>query len=182
MYIITMKGDFVVNFLKVIKDIVIDVGTSMSRVPYKGFRYSDFNQYGYNDRKNYVGFKNLERRGLIKDEGDDHFVFTKHGQDWMHRSIIKYFTLKSGGKWDKKWRVIIFDIPQELHKERVKLRQKLKSLGFFMLQKSVFIFPYSCEEEIGDICARLGVGDYVDILIAESAGSQEKELLKVFNL
>ncbi len=177
-----MKGDFVVKFLEAIKDTVVDVGISVSKVPYKGFRYSDFNRYEYKNRKNYVGFKNLERRGLIKDEGDDRFTFTKHGQDWIHRSIIKYFMLKSRGKWDKKWRVIIFDIPQELHKERVKFRQKLKSLGFFMLQKSVFIFPYFCKEEIGDICVRLGVSDYVDILVAESAGSQEKELLKVFNL
>ena len=72
--------------------------------------------------------------------------------------------------------------PQELHKERVKFRLRLKSLGFVALQKSVFVFPYSCDEEIGDIARNLGVDSYVDIIMAESVGSREDEFLKIFNL
>lgn len=177
-----MKGDFVIKFLEGLGETVVDIGTTWSRIPYKGVRYSDFNIYGYNSRKKYVGFKNLERRGFIKNKGDDYFIFTKRGQDWLQRSFIKHTKIKTGGKWDKKWRVIIFDIPQELHKERVKLRKKLQSLGFAALQKSVLVFPYPCEEEVGDICQKLGVGDYIDVLVAESIGSKEGEFLKIFNL
>ena len=90
--------------------------------------------------------------------------------------------MKNGGVWDRKWRIIIFDIPQELHRERIKFRRKLKSMGFFMLQKSVFVFPYPCNEEITDLSNILGVTDYVDIIIAESPGLKEQELLKIFNL
>ena len=177
-----MRGDFVINFLETLKDIAIDIGVGWSRISYKGVRYSDFNIYGYENRKKYVGFKNLARRGFIRNIDDDCFVFTKSGQKWLSNSFIRYFRTKSGGKWDKKWRVVIFDIPQELHKERVKFRKKLKYLGFIMLQKSVFIFPYPCSEEVGDICKDLGVGDYIDILIAESPGFRETELLKTFKL
>ena len=97
-------------------------------------------------------------------------------------SIKKYFKNKVRGKWDKKWRLIVFDIPEEMHKERVNFRKKIKLLGFEMIQKSVFIFPYPCEEEIADIAGRLGVSDYIDILIAQSAGFKEEELLKTFGL
>ena len=51
-----------------------------------------------------------------------------------------------------------------------------------MIQKSVFIFPYPCEEEISDVANKLKVGDYVDLIIADSAGFKEKEFLKVFDL
>ncbi len=171
-----MKGDFIVIFLEILKD----MGREWSQIPYKGFRYSDFNRYGYNTKKRYFGFKNLEQRGLIKNKDKNKFIFTKNGYEWLKKSHLRYF--KNKGKWDKKWRVVIFDVPQELHLKRVKFRNKLKSLGFVMLQKSVFTFPYPCHEEIGDICKSLNISDYVDIIIAESVGFKEKELIKIFDL
>ena len=51
-----------------------------------------------------------------------------------------------------------------------------------MIQKSVFIFPHPCFEEISDIAASLKVSDYIDIITAETAGFKEKELLKIFSL
>ena len=89
-----MKGDFVIKFLEELRDTVVDIGTAWSRIPYKGFRYSNFNMYGYESRKKYIGFKNLERRGFIKNKGVDYFMFTKNGQDWLRRSVIKYFKAK----------------------------------------------------------------------------------------
>lgn len=177
-----MRGDFVVKFLTTFAQIVRDIGIGWSRIPYKGFRYSDFNIYGYETRKTYYGFKNLQRRGLIRNKSKDSFTFTQKGKKWLDKSLIRYFKTKSGGKWDKKWRIVIFDIPQEMHKERVKFRKKIKSLGFVMLQKSVFVFPYLCEEEISDIARGLKVSDYVDVITAESAGFKENELLKIFDL
>ena len=177
-----MKADFVIKFLEGLRDTVVDIGVGWSRISYKGVRYSDFNIYGYNNKKKYAGFKNLERRGFLRNRDDDHFIFTKNGQEWLRTSFVKYLKIKNNGKWDKTWRVVIFDIPQELHKERIRLRSKLKSLGFAALQKSVLVFPYSCEEEVGDICSVLGVSDYVDVIVAKSIGSREKELTKIFNL
>lgn len=176
-----MKGDFIIKFLEVIKDIALELGTGWARIPYKGVRYSNFDIYGNDLRKKYTGFKNLEKRGLIK-MNNDRFSFTKSGQKWLSLSLKRYFIKQSNGKWDKKWRIVIFDIPEELHSARVRFRRKLKSLGFVMLQKSVFVFPYPCHEEIGDICNKLEVSDCVDIIVAESAGFKEKELLKIFNL
>lgn len=78
--------------------------------------------------------------------------------------------------------MIIFDIPQELHENRNRFRQKIKGLGFFMLQKSVFIFPYPCEKELAEICRKLKISDYIDIIIADSIGFREQEVEKVFKL
>jgi DNA-binding transcriptional regulator PaaX len=51
-------------------------------------------------------------------------------------------------KWDGKWRIVIFDIPEKKRVSRNALRAKLRDLGFKELQKSVFVFPYECRKEI----------------------------------
>jgi len=128
----------------------------------------------------YKGFKNLEYRGLIQKSGGG-YKFTKKGTTWYKKLSFKYFKIKHK-KWDKKWRVVIFDIPKEFDKKRDIFRGKLKELGFYMLQKSVFIFPYSCENELKDLCSMIGIEDYVDILVAESGGLREGELKEIYNL
>jgi phenylacetic acid degradation operon negative regulatory protein len=49
-------------------------------------------------------------------------------------------------KWDGKWRIVIFDIPEQYAVLRNKIRTILKRAGFRQLQLSVWIFPYECEE------------------------------------
>jgi len=73
-------------------------------------------------------------------------------------------------KWDGKWRMVAFDIPEKYKKGRDALRHKLKKIGFCELQKSVFITPYDCRKEIGFLVdsfelskyVRFGVLEYVD--------------------
>ncbi|KKS01165.1 MAG: repressor in the phenylacetic acid catabolism [Candidatus Yanofskybacteria bacterium GW2011_GWA2_41_22] len=177
-----MKEKFIIRFLEELISAFGELSRSLGRVSYKGFRYNDFSIDLSDDSKKYFGFKNLERRGIIRRKNSDEFIFTKNGQKWFQESHTRYFKNKNNGKWDGKWRVIIFDIPQELHNERIRFRKKIKSLGFVMLQKSVFIFPYPCDDEIGDICGNLNISDFVDIIVAESPGFREAELRKIFNL
>ena len=49
-------------------------------------------------------------------------------------------------KRDGKWRMV-FDIPTS-HEARHVFQRKLKSLGFFQMQRSVYVCPYPCEKEI----------------------------------
>jgi DNA-binding transcriptional regulator PaaX len=73
-------------------------------------------------------------------------------------------------KWDGKWRMVAFDIPEKFKNGRDALRHKLKKVGFCELQKSVLITPYNCKEEIMLLVkffelrryVRFGVLDYVD--------------------
>lgn len=51
-------------------------------------------------------------------------------------------------KWDKRWRIVIFDISHLKNLQRNTFRGKLKELGFYPLQKSVWIHPFPCKDEI----------------------------------
>lgn len=50
--------------------------------------------------------------------------------------------------WDRKWRIVISDIPERIKKVREAFRYHLKNLGFKKLQKSVFVIPYECRNEV----------------------------------
>ncbi len=63
--------------------------------------------------------------------------------------------------WDGKWRFIIFDIPEKFRVGRNALREKIKKLGFYELQKSIFIFPYECSNETEFIVEFFGINKYV---------------------
>jgi len=130
--------------------------------------------------------KKLIERRLVKlstnNRGQKVLRLTEKGRIKLQEYKLSELQIIKPKKWDSKYRVIIFDIPQELHNERIRFRKKIKSLGFVMLQKSVFIFPYPCDDEIGDICGNLNISDFVDIIVAESPGFREAELRKIFNL
>ena len=169
------KKGFVEKFIEGLGELAGNLADVWMRTSYKGFSYNKF-------LGNSRGFRNLKQRGIIKDVNHNHFIFTSQGRQWLKQSLFRYSSYLHKGPWDKKWRIIIFDIPQEKHIARVRFRNKLKSLGCVMIQKSVFVFPYPCHKEIGDIAGYLEISDHVDILIAESVGFKEAGFLKIFGL
>lgn len=173
-----MKGEFISKFIKGVVSAGKDVYQIYNWTPiyYKGFLVS-----GYSRKKLYSGFKNLEHRGIIKEIQDGKYKFTENGKMWFRLSLLRYHK-ESGTKWDNKWRIVIFDIPQELHNKRNQFRRKLKSLGFHMIQKSVFVFPYPCEEELAGYCSQLKISDYINIVSANDLGFVEDEVKNIFSL
>ena len=99
----------------------------------------------------YDSFRNLQKYNLIgiSEEGDKTVVrLTKEGQHKLLKYKFEDLQIKKPGKWDRKWRVVIFDIPEQFKLARESLRRKLQEMGFYKLQKSVWVYPYPCEDEI----------------------------------
>jgi DNA-binding transcriptional regulator PaaX len=95
-------------------------------------------------KKIYDNLYHLKKKGLIKEiskNGKRFFELTKKGE--MQELLIKASInpIKKEA-WDGKWRLAIFDIPEEAREKRDKLRRLLKENGFIKLQASVFINPY----------------------------------------
>ena len=86
-----------------------------------------------------------------------------------------------GRTWDGKWRLVVFDIPEKLRKGRDALRAKIKELGFYELQKSVFVFPYECRDEIDFIVEFFGLRKYVRYGVLEFIDN-ELHLKEIFDL
>lgn len=48
--------------------------------------------------------------------------------------------------WDGKWRMVMFDVPEQRRRVRDQLRQLLQSAGLMRLHDSVWVHPYPCDE------------------------------------
>lgn len=51
-------------------------------------------------------------------------------------------------KWDGKWRIAIFDISDKKRHHRDFFRKQIETLGLYRLQKSVYVYPYPCFDQI----------------------------------
>jgi DNA-binding transcriptional regulator PaaX len=74
--------------------------------------------------------------------------------------------------------MLIFDVPERLRKGRNALRWKIKKLGFYELQKSVFVIPYECKEEIDLVVSYFDLKSYVHYGILEIVGDETNQKLK----
>lgn len=84
-------------------------------------------------------------------------------------------------KWDGLWRVVSFDIPEKYRNGRDALRIKLRKIGFYKLQQSIFITPYKCEEELRDLVKYFKLEKYVRIGTLQWIDN-EKDLKDIFKL
>jgi len=139
----------------------------------------------YPNKKISDTFYNLKRQKLIKIQSKNHQIYislTKEGKNkagWLQIDNLKIAKPK---KWDKKWRVVIFDIAQlkKLHREA--FRGKLKELGFYPLQKSVWIHPFDCRDEIELLKDFFGLLEKeLRLIIAEDVGNDNK-LKEIFKI
>jgi DNA-binding transcriptional regulator PaaX len=99
-------------------------------------------------------------------DGSEKAYLTPSGQTFALKYQFRNLVIKKPRNWDKKWRIVLFDIPEEKRKIRDALRKKIKRLGFLEFQKSVFIFPYPCPDEINFVINFWDIHNYVYYLEA----------------
>lgn len=139
----------------------------------------------YKKRMFYDTFYNLKKQGCIKIENKNHQVYislTEKGKkkaNWMQIDELK---INKPKKWDKKWRIVMFDISQLKTLHRNAFRGKIKELGFMPIQKSVWAQPYDCKDEIYLLRDFFGLTSYEISLIVAEELDNEDNLKKLFNL
>jgi CRISPR-associated endonuclease Cas2 len=124
----------------------------MSRFLPKIIRYAKYRkkQKAYEKKRFYNAFYKLRQRGFVKMEyrGKQLYIsLTEEGRQWAGKYQIDDLEIKKPKKWDKNWRILIFDIKDKQKVKREALRGKLKELGLYQLQKSVWICPYEFQKE-----------------------------------
>ena len=137
---------------------------------YKKKKYLD-NSIGNLLEKGYIKFE-------INNQGKKFVKLTQKGE----KEVLKYklgdLKIKKPKRWDKKWRVVIFDIREKRRKTRNLLRSTLNRLGFVKLQNSVWIFPYECEELVIMLKSSLFLGK--DVLYMRVDNIENDQWLKKF--
>lgn len=113
--------------------------------------------YKGDDRKRIVktdaAFGYMRRRKYIEVEEHDSGItvrITKQGLFSTKNKILRLLpsTIPRPKRWDKQWRLIMFDIPTEHRATRNAFRTLIRRIGAVQLQKSVWIYPFDCSEQI----------------------------------
>ena len=133
----------------------------------------------------YNSFYYLRKKGLLKMEyrGKQLYVsLSDEGKLLAKKYSIDELKIKKPKHWDKKWRILIFDIEERYRSKREMLRGKLKELGLYQLQKSVWVCPYQFQEEVEILRNFFGFNGEEMTMIIASEIEKERELKNFFNL
>lgn len=109
----------------------------------------------------------LVQRGFLKYDGNK-LRLTEAGKKKLRSLELHDYQIPRPKRWDKKWRVLVFDIPETRRSLREKVRRTLMEVGFIRLQDSVWIFPYPCEDLITLLKADFKIGKDVLYMIVDT--------------
>ncbi len=91
--------------------------------------------------------------------------------DGGNRRVLEYnldtLKIEKPARWDKVWRMVIFDIPEEQKRGRNALASTLKRFGFYPMQKSVFVYPFECRDEVDFAVEIFQLRPYVRFLLVK---------------
>lgn len=126
----------------------------------------------------------LKKKGLIKFTDQDRFTLTEGGKGILLKFEIDKIKLAdfNAKEWDGNWRVLIFDIPEVNRAARDVFRNKIQELGFYTLQKSVYVTPRPCERKISELAKMLKINKEVHVLEARRLGPNEAKIRRFFGI
>jgi len=139
----------------------------------------------YGKKKVYDTFSRLRRAGYLKVEKHNHQIYislTEEGRKKAGRFQVNNLQIKKPRRWDGFWRIIIFDIIQPQRIKREALRGFLRRLELYPLQKSVWVHPHNCKDEIKLLRDFFGLSENeLRMIVAKDIGN-DREIRKHFNL
>ncbi len=137
------------------------------------------NDYKFNTQIKQA-LKRLNQRGLVEISGGK-VALTGKGKKELAFFEMKKKMIKRPKRWDKKWRVVIFDIWERRRQTRDGMRHYLSQLGFVNLQYSVWIYPYECGDVVELFKAQYKLRSAVHYLVVEKIDDVDK-FKKMFSL
>lgn len=139
---------------------------------------------GYKKRRLKQVLKRLHQQKAVEvvDTKDGYVVrITQNGLTKALKYKLDEMKIKEQKSWDKKWRIVIFDISEGKKRLRDEFRRRLKQMGFFALQESVFVHAYPSFNEVEFLRQIYGVDIEVTYILATKIEGQDnlKEIFKL---
>lgn len=108
---------------------------------------------------------------VIDVDGQEVVKLTQKG----HTKYLKFKLekLSLNGRWDGKWRIVMYDISKLKRKQQENFRRILKYINFLKLQKSVYITPFPCEDQIAYLREYFGIGKEVLFMMVDKIENEE---------
>jgi hypothetical protein len=108
----------------------------------------------------------LQELGFVEKVGGK-YALSEKGKKLADYILARKKSLEN--KWDGKYRVVIFDVPEKQNKIRDWLRRELYMLNYKKLQKSVFIGKQPLPKDLIQDIKKQKIGNFVNYLLVEKA-------------
>jgi hypothetical protein len=103
-----------------------------------------------------------------KPDGTRGYRLTKKGEKKLAEFLIAARAKQNHGRWDGRWRVLLYDIPESHRKHRDRIREVIRMFGCYQLQKNVWIYPYPSAKDLLVYLHLLYGKGGADILLVET--------------
>lgn len=114
---------------------------------------------------------------IIEKEGQEIIKLTQKGHTKYLKFKLEELSLK-GKAWDGKWRVVIYDISHLKRSSQDGFRTMLKQMNFLLLQKSVYLTPFKCKDEIEYLREYFNLGK--EVLLLEVSKLENQQFYKQY--
>ena len=134
-------------------------------------------------REFYLQLKKLQKTKRINAEqnpdGSFNVTITQLGKDYVAKYDLHNLEIKKPEFWDGLWRLCSFDIPTKKKVARYALIDKLKELGFIMVQKSLWAHPFECREELAVVGRAFNTEPYMYCFLGSDFDGHQNNYLKI---
>ena len=122
------------------------------------------------------------REHLLTEHYQHGIDITKKGRKRLARKDFEKLVIPKPQHWDSTWRLVMFDIPKSHDKNRRPFTAKIRQLGFQPLQQSVWIYPFSCRDEVALVASTYSVAKFVTYIETNHIDHEEKLKTRFRNL
>ncbi|MBI4080276.1 MAG: hypothetical protein HY430_00730 [Candidatus Levybacteria bacterium] len=133
----------------------------------KPFLQKQQKKWGHFDRRRLKAeIKRLRKIGVIDEaveDGETVFKLSQKGREKVLKYKLEALALQKE-KWDGKWRLVVYDIPKGKKNQADAFRRLLKKLQLLQLQKSVYLTPYACRDEVDFLKSLYSIEEHVTLL------------------
>jgi DNA-binding transcriptional regulator PaaX len=127
----------------------------------------------YLKKHSYIEFKDRHNSNEIS--------ITDSGKKLLLKSSFASLQIPKVKKWDCKWWQVAADIPTKEYRSAANmLRKKLKSMGFFTLQRTLWYYPFDPRKQIELIINYYGIGQFVTVMEVSRMDIDDEQKLKSF--
>lgn len=128
----------------------------------------------------------MRRQGVITiTEKGSHYEIriTEKGRQRLVKLDFDNLAIPAPAKWDGRWRIVMFDVPEKQTYGRRALSAKLQEIGFKLMQKSVWVHPFPCLEQI-ELIKNVypEIGPYVVLLETDTIDNHNQLIIRFKNL
>lgn len=116
--------------------------------------------------------ENIKNKGLINLGGEE-MKLTAKGKKMLREIELSDLKLAKPKEWDGTWRLVAYDVPEKYKKSRDFFRYILEKNHFYQIQKSLWVHPYQCKEEIAAVAQNMHLLPYVIVMETEKLPNEQ---------